>query len=168
MILIVLGGISSWMSLSRNREYFSSRMLEGVQIQYFEHIEQRAADEPLQEKPKSDLRGLRPNSIDRFLELPKEPSFSVTSVRRAPKIEDEDDDYLTQMNPTCAIGGSTSTMGPSGRAIRSASVSSRHSVSSIPRGARVHRMSWSSRDFSQWEVDQHRPDPALVRRMSGA
>ncbi|KAI1771642.1 TRP-domain-containing protein [Hypoxylon cercidicola] len=158
MILIILGGISSWMSLSRNREYFSSQRLEGVRIQYFEHIARRATDEPPPQKPETEPE----TESDKFPELPKEPYFTVTSVRRAPKIEDEDDDYLAEMNPPPVPGAPGSMKGRS----RTASVSSRHSVSSLPRAARVHRASWSSRDFSQWQADQDRSNPTLAGRMS--
>ncbi|OTA58631.1 TRP-domain-containing protein [Hypoxylon sp. EC38] len=167
MILIILGGISSWMSLSRNREYFSSEILEGVRIRYFEHIEQRATGQRPPPKPKSKSKtALKLDSSEEFPKLPKEPYFTVTSVRRAPKIEDEDGDYIAEINPPHVTGGVTFTPGATRRVSRSASVSSWHSVSSLPRGARVHRASWSSRDFSQWQTDQDRSNPALVRRMS--
>ncbi|KAI2634694.1 TRP-domain-containing protein [Hypomontagnella submonticulosa] len=165
MILIVLGGISSWMSLSRNREYFSSEMLEGVRIRYFEHIEQKATDEP-PPKPKSKSKTeSATESSDKFPELPKEPYFTVTSVRRAPKIEDEDDDYLAEMNPNHTTSSTVFNPRPMSRRSRTASVSSLHSVSSLPRGARAHRTSWSSREFPP--ADQDRLSPVLVRRMSG-
>ncbi|KAI1803683.1 TRP-domain-containing protein [Daldinia bambusicola] len=158
MVLIIIGGISSWMSLSRNREYFTSQSLEGIRIRYFEHVEQRATDQPPPPKPRTKAKD-KSGCTEKFPELPPEPYFAVKSVRRAPKIEDEDDDYLADINPVRV------TYGPAGRASRTASVSSRRSISSIPRGARVQRASWSSRDFSQADLD--RPNPALVRRMSG-
>lgn len=164
MILIVLGGISSWMSLSRNREYFTSERLEGVRIQYFEHIARRATDQPPPPKPQVESES---NSSDKFPELAKEPYFAVTSVRRTPKIEDEDDDYLAEMNPPPVPSVVSFAPGTAKGRPRTASVSSRHSVSSLPRAARVHRASWSSREFSQWQADQDRPNPTLVRRMSG-
>ncbi|KAI5867715.1 TRP-domain-containing protein [Durotheca rogersii] len=167
MILIIIGGISSWMSLSRNREYFSSEMLEGVRIRYFEHIAQKATDELPPPKPKSKPKTeSEPNGTVAFPDLPKEPHFSVNSVRRAPKIEDEDEDYIAEMNPVRISG--TPALGPGhvAKTGRTSSMSSRHSVSSLPRAARVHRASWSSRDFSQWQADQDRPDPALVQRLS--
>ncbi|KAI1445227.1 TRP-domain-containing protein [Annulohypoxylon stygium] len=158
MILVVIGGISSWMSLSRNREYFSSEMLEGVRIRYFEHIAQRATDEPPPSKPRLKSKAeAKPTSPDAFPEIPKEPYFTVTSVRRAPKIEDEDDDYLAEINPSHVAM----------RKSRSASISSRHSVSSLPRGARVHRASWSSRDLSQGQLDQARPNTLTQQINSG-
>ncbi|KAI0886075.1 TRP-domain-containing protein [Annulohypoxylon maeteangense] len=165
MILIIIGGISSWMSLSRNREYFSSEMLEGVRIRYFEHIAQRATDETPPPKSKSKT-GPKPDSSNGCPELPKEPYFTVTSVRRAPKIEDEGDDYLPEINSVDAASGATSTPSLMRRAGRSTSISSRHSASNLPRGARVHRASWSPRDFSQGEqLDQDRPT-ALAQQTS--
>ncbi|KAI0172401.1 TRP-domain-containing protein [Hypoxylon sp. FL1284] len=164
MILTVLGGISSWMSLSRNQEYFTSQRLEGVRIQYFEHVARRAADDPLPSKPRSEPETQSP---DKFPELAREPYFTVTSVRRTPKIEDEDDDYLAEMNQHPMQGAAALGVGPGRGRSHTASVSSRSSVSSLPRAARVHRASWSSRDFSQWQADQQRLDPSLVRRMSG-
>ncbi|KAI1762000.1 TRP-domain-containing protein [Hypoxylon sp. FL1150] len=164
MILIVLGGISSWMSLSRNREYFASERLEGVRIQYFEHIARRATDQPPPPKPRVEPET---GSAEKFPELAKEPYFTVTSVRRTPKIEDEDDDYLAEMNPPPVSSVVSFAPGTTNARPRTASVSSRHPVSSIPRTARVHRASWSSRDFSQFQADQDRPNPTLVRRMSG-
>ncbi|KAL7621220.1 hypothetical protein AAE478_008537 [Parahypoxylon ruwenzoriense] len=167
MVLVILGGISSWMSLSRNREYFTSESLEGVRIRYFEHIAQRATDEPPPPKPEPKTKAESKSDLEAFPELPKEPYFSVNSVRRAPKIEDEDEDYVTEMNPVHIHDAATSAPGPMPRTSRTASISSRHSVSSLPRGARAHRASWSSRDYSQWQADQDRPNPAIARRMSG-
>ncbi|KAI2619707.1 hypothetical protein GGR54DRAFT_126329 [Hypoxylon sp. NC1633] len=168
MILIILGGISSWKSLSRNREYFTSERLEGVRIRYFEHIAQAATDEPPPPKPKAKLQE-EPNPITsaEFPDFQRESYFSVNSVRRAPKIEDEDDDSITEMKSTYTAGGTIFVSSPMKRAGRSASVSSRHPVSNLPRGARVHRASWSSRDFSHWQADQDRPDPKILRRISG-
>ncbi|OTB07326.1 hypothetical protein M426DRAFT_8705 [Hypoxylon sp. CI-4A] len=168
MVLIIIGGISSWMSLSRNQEYFTSERLEGVRIRYFEHIARRATDEPPPPKPESKSKiKTKSGPADTFPELPKEPYFNVTSVRRAPKIEDEDNSYLAEMNPAHIDGVPSSIPSHMRRPSRSASVSSRHSVSSLPRGARVHRPSWSSKDFSQGQTNQDRSNPPLARRMSG-
>ncbi|KAI1080475.1 TRP-domain-containing protein [Whalleya microplaca] len=161
MILMVLGYISSWMSLYRNQEYFPSERLEGVRIQYYEHIARRATDQPPEQMPKTEE--ISKVGLEKSLESPSETYFSVTSVRRAPKIEDEDEDCVAEINPS----GTTFTPGHMKRPSRTASVGSRHSVSSLPRGARVHRVSWSSQDFSRTQADQDRPSAALVRRLSG-
>ncbi|ORY60642.1 uncharacterized protein BCR38DRAFT_487697 [Pseudomassariella vexata] len=167
LILIILGSISSWMSLTRNREYFPSQRLEGVRIKYFEHLERRALDKeaPKKEKPTAKLNPPEPE--DKLPDLPKEPYFSVNSVRRISKIEDEDDDFIAEMEPVNASGPST-TPHPLNRTRRVDSVSSRHSVSSLPRGARVHRVSWSSRDFNSWQTTElDRPGTTLAKRLSG-
>ncbi|KAH9905328.1 hypothetical protein F4778DRAFT_702935 [Xylariomycetidae sp. FL2044] len=193
MILIIIGAISSWMSLSRNHEYFTSKRLEGVRIRYFEHIEQKASDRPpvAMSSPPSPPRSpdarrstttagaSRPGTTtEAFPDLPRESYFSVNAVRRALKIEDEDDDddFIAEMHTAVTPGAgavavaataSGAAAGPRPRISRTASTSSRHSVSSLPRAARaVHRASWSSRDFAMSPPDLERPSPALVRRLS--
>lgn len=177
MILIILGAFSTWFSLSRNREYFSAERLQNTRIKYYEHIELKALDRaapPPEAKPeeaKKMRRRLSRRGSQRIAnpepEPVIEPSFNVNSVRRAPKIEDEDDDYLAEMEPVTAPATAVPTPGAPRRA-RTNSVSSRHSVSSLPRGARVHRVSWSSKDFQAWqaETQMDRPGPALARRLS--
>lgn len=172
MILIIIGGISSWMSLTRNHEYFSSERLEGVRIKYFEHIAVRALDKeaPPKEKTKSKSKSKRSSSDtdDKPPGPPKEPYFSVNSVRRLSKIEDEADDYVTEMGPNnpAATAAATTVIRPVNRVNRTSSMSSRHSVSSLPRGARVHRASWSSRDFASWQTEMERPGSGLAQRLS--
>ncbi|CAJ2503577.1 Uu.00g109710.m01.CDS01 [Anthostomella pinea] len=141
---------------------FSSRRLEDVRIRYYEHIEHSASDIGLAHQ--TTLEIISPGSTEGFTELPKAPHFSVSSVRRTPKIEDEDEDYIAEMNPAHVSGITALSPGPTRRLSRTGSTSSRHSVSSLPRAARMHRVSWSSRDFCQLELD--RPSPALKRRLS--
>lgn len=141
LILIVLGAISSYMSLTRNHEEFKPRNLENIRLKYFMHLESKAPDVPPEPAPKP--------------EEPKEPYFSVNTVRRAPKIEDED------------IAGMTNPMAPH------LNISARHSraestvsgVGGIPYGARVHRVSWTSRDFVSWQHED--PHGAPSRHDSG-
>ncbi|KAK8103157.1 hypothetical protein PG984_016303 [Apiospora sp. TS-2023a] len=192
MILVILGGISSWMSLYRNREYFSSERLEGTRIKYYEHIAKRALDEkaPLpfeKKKSKKSLSKAKAADADEEKAIPKAPSepyFSVRSVRRMTKIEDEDEDNLSVMESTTfnnntinsstlnvyksANDDATDSTIPYPPPLRRASLSSRHSASSLPRAARVHRASWSSRDFlaMQSAADLERPDTARANRHS--
>jgi hypothetical protein len=142
MILIVLGAISSYMSLTRNREEFKPHSLENIRFKYFNHLEMKAPDVPppipevpVVEEPKE----------------PKEPYFNVNSVRRAPKIEDEDD-FVGDIEPNASYISLTGRQ--SGRQSRADSMRSQHSAfGSVPYGARVHRASWSSRDFAKWEQE---------------
>jgi hypothetical protein len=146
LILIVLGAISSYMSLTRNREEFKPHRLENIRMKYFEHLEQKEKDLPPPPPP--------------VPEEPKEPYFQVRTVRRAPKIEDEDVDFVPEMNDFNPNASQYSLAGPVvNRMSRADSLanSMRSHVSgygNVPYGARVHRASWSSRDFQNWQEDE--------------
>jgi hypothetical protein len=136
LILIVLGAISTYMSLTRNREEFKPHNLENIRMKYFNTIEQKATDLPPPPPPEP--------------EEPKEPYFSVKTVRRAPKIEDEDVDLVPDLEHPAA----QSQYSLVNRNSRANSMRSHYSVSgNVPYGARVHRASWSSRDFQNFRED---------------
>ena len=142
MILIVLGAISSYMSLTRNRESFKPKKWMGIRSRYFTHVDQMATDRP-------PVRPVTPAPVAEP-EVPNEPYFKVAAVRREPKIEDEDEDNdLVDLEFT----GSRTSLPPATANnepySRTQSLRSRHSMSNLPYGARRHRASWSSRDFSQ-------------------
>ncbi|KAG0651711.1 hypothetical protein D0Z07_1647 [Hyphodiscus hymeniophilus] len=135
LILIVLSAMSSYMSLTRNREGFKPHNLESIRMKYFEKIEKKATDLPPPPPPEP--------------EEPKEPYFTVNTVRRAPKIEDEDVDFV----PDLEHPGSQSQFSLVNRS-RANSMRSHYSVSgNVPYGARVHRASWSSRDFQNFREE---------------
>lgn len=142
LVLIGLGIVSSWMSLSRNREKFPEP-LEQTRVQYFEHIEAAAQDLP--PKPKEQAP-----------EEPIQPYFDVREVRRAPTIEDEEGGVSGGLEPPSNVGGSSAAA--SIRRSRANSASSRRSVGSFPRGARSHRTSWSSKELAQWDAEMNRGD----------
>jgi hypothetical protein len=81
LILVGLGIISTWMSLSRNKERFFDE-LEWARVRYFESMERRAPDmpQPKQEKDKNQEPA-----------APVEPSFEVAQVWRMSKIVDEEE-----------------------------------------------------------------------------
>jgi hypothetical protein len=133
LILIVLGAISSWFSLTRNREEFHPQSWDPLRVKYFEHLEMKATDEPPPPPP--------------MPEEPKEPYFNVNAVRRAPKIEDEDGDILPDLDNPAASQFSLQ----GGKTSRANSMHSHYSVGNPPYGARLHRSSWSSRDFPNWQ-----------------
>ena len=152
LILIVLGAISSYMSLTRNREEFKPHSLENVRTKYFGKIEKKASDLP---PPPPALP-----------EEPKEPYFAVKDVRRAPKIEDEDVDDVPDMQDV-PQPGPQAQHSLAGRNSRSNSMASHYNgrtnsmgshYSGVPYGARVHRASWSSRDFQNWQETEGRVD----------
>ncbi|TGO46299.1 hypothetical protein BOTNAR_0597g00030 [Botryotinia narcissicola] len=141
LILIVLGAISSYMSIMRNREEFRPRNLQNIRTKYFDHLELKSVDLPPPPPP--------------VPEEPKEPYFSVTQVRRAPKIEDEDTvPEMPEMRGNRDPNTSQPSL-PTAARSRAASMRSQHSgYGSVPYGARVHRASWSSREFQNWQQDE--------------
>lgn len=157
MIAIVLGAISTYMSLTRNREDFRPRKWAGLRTRYLAHIEQTSSDQP----PPP------PESPSPVPAEPAEPYFKVGSVRRQPKIEDDDDaddlEEFSQSRTSLPQG----IMASSQRS-RAQSIRSQVSVSNLPYGARRHRASWSSRDLQQDLGNDERVYPVMHSRMSDA
>lgn len=166
MIAILVGAISSYMSVMRNRsdEDFRPRKWQPYRQRYFAHLEKKATDLPPPPPPPPPPAP----------EKPKEPYFQVSSVRRVAKIEDEDEDYIGDYNsaadPTSnrasiiALGG-----GPVTGRSRANSMKSQYSYSNnIPFGAKVHRASWSSKDIAMQLGNWHdNGPPPGSRRSSG-
>lgn len=178
MIAILVGAISSYMSVSRNREDFRPRKWAGTREKYFNHLDKAVNDLPPDPTPVKVAEKGEP-------EVAKEPYFELKSVRRAPKVEDEDEEFATEMAsydpashlaldtgvaPTPARTGSRAPSVRSetgtlvrGRVSRAASVHSTRSAGNqgLPFGARAHRPSWSTRDFEnasgyQTPIDMNR------------
>lgn len=150
MIAIVIGAISSYMSLTRNHEDFKPQRWEKIRQRYFAHLEKTAPDVPPPPPPPPPPP-----------EEPKGPYFSVTSVRREPKIEDEDEDYIGSVHDP--LGSRVSVTRPvTARASRANSVRSQldSSHTNAPFRARAHRASWSSRDFNGYR-DPSNKDSAI-------
>lgn len=142
LILAALGIISSWMSLSRNKEEFTEPFVD-MRVKYFEHMQKCTDDLSAPPKPEET----QPEAT--------ESGFNVHNVRRAPKIEDEDE--LGEI-PLPQPGFTGQASGGSGQRSRANSGSSRYSASSIPRAARVHRPSWSSKEFAQMQAEMGRSE----------
>ncbi|CAF3664617.1 unnamed protein product [Fusarium graminearum] len=146
LVLIVLGMMSTWMSLSRNREEFPEK-IDDIRVRYFEHMEDRAGTS----KPKED-------EVDELAEL-SQSIFSVSNVRRN-----------TQHNALPTVQSTRSQVPshpahPLNRPRRANSAGSRHSVNSLPRSGRTHRASWSAKDFAEWDADMNRGDTSRISRM---
>ncbi|OCT54996.1 putative transient receptor potential ion channel protein [Cladophialophora carrionii] len=142
-IAIVLGAISSYMSITRYSETIKPRSWLKPRTRYFSHVAHKATDRP---KPPPPPPPPEP-------ERPKEPYFAVSSVRRELKIEDEDPDNQipeVSMSPRA----SSMDMEKPFSVSRTTSMRSRTSVSNLPYGARPHRSSWSTRDFQTLDLDQ--------------
>ncbi|KIX10410.1 uncharacterized protein Z518_01492 [Rhinocladiella mackenziei CBS 650.93] len=146
MIAIVLGAISSYMSITRYRETIKPRSWLKPRTMYFAHVDHKATDK---RKPPPPPPPPEP-------EIPKEPYFAVSAVRRLPKIEDEDPDNGI-VEEYLSPGASMDPDREGSHQVyisRSQSVRSRTSVSNLPYGARVHRTSWSTRDFQELNSEQ--------------
>lgn len=143
LILIVLGAISSYMSLTRNRETFKPQNMENIRMKYFGHIEQKATDLP----PPPPPEPAEP-------EVPREPYFSVNSVRRAPKIEDEDVDFVPDLGDLPHPNASQFSLPNRRSRANSMALSVNSGYGNAPFGARVHRASWSSREFQNWQQEE--------------
>ncbi|KAK5073577.1 hypothetical protein LTR64_007287 [Lithohypha guttulata] len=157
LIAIVIGSVSSWMSLRRYHEEFHPSSLTKTRTKYFAHIDQKASDKPLVKSPKA-----RPSATTEEL---KEPYFAVSTVRRQTKIEDDDPENKSffEDDATTMGGNNRHSMVPS---TRPGSVKSRTSVPTLPYGARRHRASWSTRDFSQAGYEAEHIPSGMHSRMS--
>ena len=153
MIAIVIGAISSYMSLTRNHEDFKPHSWHRLRERYFAHLEKAATDLPPPPTP--------------VPEEPKEPYFSVNSVRRQTKIEDEDDACTGSiLDPRASRTSIALPITARQSRANSFGQLDGESYTSLPFGARgVHRGSWSSRDINSFAgVDSARSS----RHMSAA
>ena len=125
LIVIVIGCVSSYMSVTRGREDFKPVSWATCRNRYLDHVENS-------EKRMKVSHAERPE--------PQAPHFRVTSIYRHPKIEDEDSNS-TFLTP--------STSEP---VTARASRTNCHddvldSQSSLPFGAKVYRASWRTQEL---------------------
>ncbi|KAK5175270.1 uncharacterized protein LTR77_000407 [Saxophila tyrrhenica] len=163
MIAVIVGAISSYMSISRNREDFRPRKWHGLREKYFDHLDRVVNDLPREPKPKRVKRSER----ERQEAEESQPGFAIRNMRRENKIEDDDTEFASEMRPQDPNASyvsmdrkvSTPPYG-SGAAtpVRQSRAGSMHSMSNtnLPYGARPHRPSWSTRDFSMVGADESR------------
>jgi hypothetical protein len=151
ILAIIVGAISSYFSLTRNREEIRPKKWNPIREKYFKHLDTKVLDVP----PPPPVRAPTP-------EAPKAPYFSVNSVKRLAKVEDEDKEFMgeiqgdpeeSQLSFSQRDGAGVEVPAPT-RNSRAPSIRSNMSYTSLPYGARVHRASWSSRDFSE-HAGQH-------------
>ncbi|KAG8528707.1 uncharacterized protein KY384_006394 [Bacidia gigantensis] len=140
LIAIIVGAISSYMSLTRNHEDFKPRSWAGYRERYFAHIEMAAKDLP----PTAPA----PSTVTHET---KKSGFDVKNVRRQTKIHEEnDEDASSILDPAASR---VSLVAPTtARTSRANSIALRDvSASNLPFGARnVHRASWSTRDMENF------------------
>ncbi|KAI9887468.1 MAG: hypothetical protein M1823_000726 [Watsoniomyces obsoletus] len=143
MVAIVVGAISSYLSVTRNRETTKPKSWAPLREKYFAHLEKAGHDLP---PPPPVVKQKGP-------EKPEPPSFNVASVRRFPKIEDEDPEFLAEIHDPSRsrlsiVPRPTSSIAQVSRqaSVGDISIASPHPAT-VPYGARVHRASWSTRDL---------------------
>jgi transient receptor potential (TRP) ion channel len=179
LVCISLSAISSYFSVTRNREQIKPRRWMPYRERYFAHIQQRATDGP----PVVPA----PVPVERKVTTPKEPYFSVNTVRRMAKIEDEDPEFQKEIatdprNPSVAWisdpeihpvnSPPPQPIGITRRASVAHSIRSTASHSSLPYAAAVHRGSWATKDFMEYQenrdpmTERVRPISHLSRRSS--
>ncbi|KAI4215573.1 MAG: hypothetical protein LQ351_002042 [Letrouitia transgressa] len=142
LLAVVIGTLSSYMSLTRNFKSFKPQRWEGYRQRYFAHLQKTVKDLPPSPPP--------------VLEEPRPPGFTVKSVRRCPKIEDNDQGYADPLSPHNSIVHPLNTYGSRYDGSRNSSQSPMQSSNNLPFGARPHRASWSTRDFTSWSEEQQR------------
>ncbi|KAI9786428.1 MAG: hypothetical protein M1839_006888 [Geoglossum umbratile] len=132
LIFIVISAISSYFSVMRNREEIAPISWLPLRERYFKHLDKATADLPPLPPPEP--------------EQPVEPNFSVNSIKRVPKIEDEDPEFMTDLADR--TGSRASARRSRANSIGSASVISH---TTVPFGGYVHRTSWNTSQI--WSSD---------------
>ncbi|KAH6628657.1 hypothetical protein F5144DRAFT_655218 [Chaetomium tenue] len=166
LILIILSAISSFFSLMRNREIMDPDWLEPIRVRYFTEMETKARETLFDHDMEIHTPAPTPTR-----------GFSVISIQRRPKIEDEDEDITAAALKLGQTPDDSSTdnqlrvrrhsHGSHGSHSRASSVRTRLSTGSLPRAARPYRASWSSREFREHSIPSGRPDSVLTDRLSG-
>ncbi|KEQ73592.1 TRP-domain-containing protein, partial [Aureobasidium namibiae CBS 147.97] len=130
MIAILVGAFSSYMSITRNHDDFRPRRMAGVREKYFKHLDRTATDVP---------RPPKPEPVEIIPEYtPRASYFALPMRSQTPGMDGESSQTPVRRGRAA-----------SGVSYRSAS----GSYSNLPRGARLHRPSWTSRDFSETRDD---------------
>lgn len=163
LIAVVVGAITSWMSVRRYKakENFHPSRLANKREKYFETIAQKSTDKPVEKiKPAEPV----------VVSTKSEKYFSVTSIRRETKIEDDDvveDAYFEEKVPQDNRASMDTHNNRGSRPqSRAPSVRSRSSTTNLPYGARRHRASWSAHDFHAAGADIPAVPSGLQSRMS--
>ena len=144
LVAIFIGAITSYMSLTRNREEIRPRRWLATRQKYFERMDASVHDIP---RP-------RPIRMDPVQEVDKGPYFSVNLVKRIPKNEDVYfmPDLLHDPSASNLLLSEENGYRADGRVLqrdRSASLQSQMSHSTLPRAARLHRPNWTPQVFAE-------------------
>lgn len=169
MVLVVLSVVSSHMSLMRNQAQYRPVKLASTSARYLAHVERQAPDVRMSRAEKTRLE----NEAAAGGAAPVVPSFSVKSVRRVSKIYDEDEATLGSGDGSVHQQQQDGLVGGEPKPSHNRTGSIRSSYSSLPRGARRYRASWSSQDFAEWDALSRSEEGSgdrvlsMARRLSG-
>lgn len=141
IIFIIVGMFSTYLSLTRDRQISENDKWMKLRTRYLKHVD-LATDDASENSP---VPVAEP-------EVPQAPHFNLSSARRVPKIEDQEDkdaaDYDPYGSRISVVGqNNNSTAHSTRRTSRTDSVYSTMSFSNLPYGARPSRQSWSTRDI---------------------
>ena len=183
LIAIILGAISSYMSVSRNKEDFRPRKWHNLRERYFNHLDRVVDDVPQVKQKRKQKRKSRKEEVG---ETESTLGFEMKNVRRMTKIEDEDEEFAAEMRGADANASGTNLDQETRRSVHGSMYGERTApgtphnrsrpssiismnATNLPYGARPHRQSWSTREFSaaaadpdyepMWaHVDMNRPE----------
>jgi hypothetical protein len=152
IVLIILGAVSTRMSMTRNREVDPhSEDWAKLRNRYFSRLSMVVQD---REK-------IKPTAPQRTTTAKDSAAsrFSVHTIHRMPKIEDHEEHKHHEAETTSSTSVAAGQVRPTapthsrGYSIAS-SMHSTRSYSGLPFGARPHRASWSSRDVQSLQETQ--------------
>jgi hypothetical protein len=163
LITIVSGAITTYFSITRHRKEIRPRSWIPRREKYFQRISPELNDlstDDVSQPPSAHAK--------RMQEAHNVPCFSVKQVKRVPKVEDEDEEFVQEICSDDTTSGLTISgkvrPGADEQSLRSQAASdpSQFSYMALPRAAIVHRPSWSSQDFA------HHKSAGRARTLSNA
>lgn len=109
---------------------------------------------PLRERYRQRLHRSHPSQTEPLQQVNSGSNFSVNHVRRVPKVEDEDEEFLLEIrnHPSASKTSVLSGKDPAADeqptfGMIAASDQSQASYTALPRAARLHRPNWNSQEF---------------------
>ncbi|KAH7399029.1 hypothetical protein DE146DRAFT_519716 [Phaeosphaeria sp. MPI-PUGE-AT-0046c] len=133
MVTIIMGAVTSYFSVMRDRETTGARSWVPLRKKYLQGI-------------------VLPSSyhVEPMQQARSRSYFCVNQVKRVPKVEDEDEEFLREIrDDACAPRTSIISRTWPGAYEQPTLAGNRLQVSytALPRAARLHRPSWPSQDF---------------------
>ena len=174
IIAIIVGAMSSYWSLTRNYdvETFRPRYWTSCRERYFKHLDYTAGDRRHTPSPPTGTKSedrtkscFSVNNVRRVAKIEDEdPDNILNSSAFSLNVKTPDDDQfasslvdiadpdsITSLSPKTPSSAYSQRLSNRTYSGSNGSVSRTMSYTSLPRAARVHRVGWSSREFSENE-----------------